>query len=69
MLYKVKREQDKEMMQEIVNEFFIKKLQQQYITYNEIEKILNHHDLSNFINDWKHKMYLKLLEIFSFKIF
>lgn len=54
------------MMQEIIKDFFIKKLKEkQQISYKEVERILDQSELNTYISDWKNKMYMKLLEIYS----
>lgn len=52
-------------MQEIIKDFFIKKLKEKQISYQEVEKILDHTELNGYISEWKNKMYMKLLEIYS----
>jgi len=51
-------------MREIVKDFFKEKINKR-VTFNELEENLKEKDLEKYIADWKQKMYLKLLELYS----
>ena len=56
------------MMGEIAKDFFNEKVTKR-VTFPEIEEILKSSDLEGYVAAWKKKMYMKLLELYSTKIF